>query len=280
MIDPEKKQSIEKKAAQMRRDILEMLAPPKIGHLGGSASCAEILAVLYFYKLRHDPLNPSWPGRDYFIMSKGHSCLAQYAALAEAGYFPREDIYRCKELGCHLQGHPDMRKTPGIEANTGSLGQGLSVGLGIALSAKLDNSDSKVYVLLGDGELAEGQVWEAAMAASAYKADNMVAIIDRNRLQATGPIKERMDMGMLREKWESFGWFVLEADGHDVTSLASALDEADTVFGGPKAIIANTVKGRGVPFAENNAAYHNSALTKDEYSIACSAADEVLYRGE
>ncbi|GEA15703.1 transketolase [Moorella sp. E308F] len=280
MITGEQKEFLQKKAARIRRDIVDMVAPPKIGHLGGSASCAEIIAVLYFYKLRHDPQNPNWPERDRFIMSKGHSGLAQYAALAECGYFPREELRYNKELGCHLQGHPDMRKTPGIEANTGSLGQGLSIGLGLALAAKLDNASYKVYVLLGDGELAEGQVWEAAMAAAAYRADNLVAIVDKNNVQATGPIKERMDMGVLKEKWEAFGWYVLEVDGHDVGALASALDEADTVCGRPVVIITHTVKGKGIPFAEHKAAYHNAGMTEEEYQIACAATEAALAGGD
>lgn len=280
MITVEQKEFLQKKAARIRRDIVDMVAPPKVGHLGGSASCAEIVAALYFYKLRHDPKNPNWPERDRFIMSKGHSGLTQYAALAECGYFPREDLWHNKELGCHLQGHPDMRKTPGIEANTGSLGQGLSIGLGLALAGKMEKATYRVYVLLGDGELAEGQVWEAAMAAAAYRVDNLVAIVDKNNVQATGPILDRMDMGALKEKWEAFGWYVLEVYGHDVAAVASALDEAEKVYGKPVVIIAHTVKGKGIPFAENKAAYHNASMTVAEYEIACAATEAAMAGGD
>jgi transketolase len=247
-----------------------MLKPPKVGHLGGASSCAEILAVLYFAVMRHDPRNPTWAGRDRFIMSKGHSAMAQYAALAESGYFPVEDLAKSKDLGCYLQGHPDIRKTPGIEANTGSLGQGLSVGLGLALAGKLDNATHRIYVLLGDGELAEGQVWEAAMAAAAYQTDNLVAIIDHNRLQATGAINDRMTMGALSRKWEAFGWHVLDVDGHDVNALLAAFATAKGITDKPVAIVANTIKGKGFPFAENNPAYHNAAMKADEYANACA----------
>ncbi|MGI6285128.1 transketolase [Neomoorella humiferrea] len=280
MLSAEQREYLQRKAARIRRDIVDMVAPPKVGHLGGAASCAEIVTVLYFYKLRHDPQNPGWPARDRFIMSKGHSALAQYAALAECGYFPREELRRNKELGCILQGHPDMGKTPGIEANTGSLGQGLSIGLGLALAGKLDKAPYRVYVLLGDGELAEGQVWEAAMAAAAYRADNLVAIVDNNKVQATGPIRERMDMGELKKKWEAFGWYVLEVDGHDVGAIALALDAAEEICGQPVVIIARTVKGKGIPFAENNAAYHNASMTAAEYAIACAATEAALRGGE
>ncbi|KLU63041.1 transketolase 1 [Peptococcaceae bacterium CEB3] len=276
MLDVAEEKHLRRKAAQLRRDIAEMLEPPKVGHLGGSSSSVEIVTVLYFYKMRHNPKEPQWAERDHFIMSKGHSALAQYAALAECGYFPRQDLRHNKELGFHLQGHPDMRKTVGIEANTGSLGQGLSVGLGLALSHKLDGQSNKVYVLVGDGELAEGQIWEAAMAAAAYKADNLVAIIDRNRLQATGPISERMDSGDIQSKWQAFGWEVMEVDGHDVKAIAYALDEADKVSERPVAIIANTIKGKGFPFAEGKAAFHNAALNAEQYQEALLLTEQMI----
>jgi transketolase len=263
-------------AARIRKDVVDMLAPPKVGHLGGSSSCAEIVAVLYFHQMRHDPKNPHWPQRDRFIMSKGHSALSQYAALAECGYFPVAELKHNKELGCRLQGHPDLQKVPGIEANTGSLGQGLSVGIGLALSARLDASDSRVYVVLGDGELSEGQVWEAAMAAAAYRLDNLVAIVDNNGLMATGPIRERMDIGRIKEKWEAFGWHAVEVDGHDVASLVSALEEADQTRNCPTVIIAHTVKGKGIPFAENKAAYHNAGMSQEEYALARRAVEQIL----
>ena len=203
-----------------------------------------------------------------FRSSKGHVGILQYAALAESGYFPVEDLKHTKEIGSYLQGHPDVQKTPGIEAGTGSLGQGLSIGLGMALGLKLDRLDSRTYVLVGDGEIAEGQIWEAAMAASAFKADNLVAIVDRNRLQANGRTKERFDTGDIMAKFLSFGWHVIEINGHDMREILSALDEAETVKGVPTAIIANTVKGKGVSFAENVVGYHNGMLTEETYRQA------------
>jgi len=236
--------------------------------LGGSCSCAEIVVALYFHKMKHDPKNPAWPERDRFLLSKGHAALAQYAALAMAGYFPKEELKKVKSLGAMLQGHPDMTKTPGIEANTGSLGQGLSVANGMALGLRLDGSKSRVYVILGDGELAEGQIWEAAMAAANFKIDNLTAILDYNKVQATGPIAERFDIGPIAAKWAAFGWEVIEIDGHDVAAVVEALDKAEQVKGRPTIIIAHTIKGKGVSFAENNAAFHNGLLTAEQYEIA------------
>ena len=194
-------ETLEKKAKRLRRDVIVSIGVGVAGHIGGSNSSADIVTALYFYKMRHDPQNPEKPDRDRFLLSKGHAAILQYAALAESGYFPVEDLKHTKELGSYLQGHPDVRKTPGIEAGTGSLGQGLSIGLGMALGQKLDGLDRKTYVLLGDGECQEGQVWEAAMAASAFKADNLVAIVDKNGLQANGRIKDRMDEGSLSAKF-------------------------------------------------------------------------------
>lgn len=201
-------------------------------------------------------------------MSKGHAALVQYAALAELGIIDKKDFKALKTYGAKLQGHPDMRKVPGVEANTGSLGQGLSAANGIALGLRLDKKKSKVYVILGDGELAEGQIWEAAMAASNFKIDNIVAIVDRNRIQATGPIVERFNTNPLPAKWKAFGWNVIEIDGHNVKEILESLDEADTVKGMPTVIIANTVKASGIKFAENSAAYHNASLTQEQYDMA------------
>ena len=244
------------------------------GHIGGSKSSADIVAALYFHKMRHDPKHPEWRERDRFLLSKGHVGILQYAALAESGYFPVEDLKHTKEIGSYLQGHPDVQKTPGIEAGTGSLGQGLSIGLGMALGLKLDRLDSRTYVLVGDGEIAEGQIWEAAMAASAFKADNLVAIVDRNRLQANGKTKERFDTGDIMAKFLSFGWHVIEINGHDMREILGALDEAEMVKGVPTAIIANTVKGKGVSFAENVVGYHNGMLTEETYRQALQELTE------
>ena len=260
---------LEKKARKLRLNIIKMIGVGQKGHLGGSCSLVEIVTALYFYKMRHDPQNPRWEDRDRFLLSKGHAALVQYAALAECGYFPEEEIVKVKCLGAMLQGHPDMQVTPGIEANTGSLGQGLSMACGMAAGLRLDRKKSKVYCIIGDGELAEGQIWEAAMTASYYKLDNLVAILDKNGLQATGPIVERYDTNPHVEKWKAFGWSVSEVDGHNFKEIIDALDRADKVAGRPKMIVAHTVKGKGVAFAEHVVAFHNGELTQQQFEQAC-----------
>ena len=269
---------LEALAWTIRYRVVEMTGVGKAGHIGGSCSAAEIVAALYGYKLHHDPANPGCPDRDRFIMSKGHAALAQYAALAESGYFPVSEIYKVKSLGGMLQGHPDLRRTPGIEANTGSLGQGLSIAAGIALGLRLDGYPSKVYALVGDGEIAEGQIWEAAMAASNFKLDHLVAIVDYNKVQATGEVKKRFDTNPMGEKWASFGWRVLEIDGHDMTAACGALDASDEFAGQPVAIVAHTIKGKGISFAEGKAAFHNAVLDDEQYQLALSLLE--AKRGE
>lgn len=261
-------QELEDKAKTLRRDVVVSIGVGVAGHIGGSNSAADIVAALYFYKMRYDPKNPKMEDRDRFLLSKGHVAILQYAALAEAGFFPVEDLKKTKEIGSYLQGHPDVRKTPGIEAGTGSLGQGLSIGLGMALGMKADKINRKVYVLVGDGEIAEGQIWEAAMAANAFHLDNLVAIVDRNTLQANGPVSDRMDSNPMIPKWKSFGWNVIEIDGHNMEEILTALDAADEVTGQPTVIVANTVKGKGVSFAENVVSYHNGMLTEETYRQA------------
>ncbi|NLM47975.1 MAG: transketolase [Epulopiscium sp.] len=267
-------EKLEKRAKVIRRHVIEMVGVGSAGHIGGSNSSADIITALYFYKMKHDPKNPKMEDRDRFLLSKGHAGILQYAALAESGYFPKEELKNVKKLGSMLQGHPDYLKTPGIEAGTGSLGQGLSIGLGMALGMRLDNIQRKVYVIVGDGEMAEGQIWEAAMAAANFKVDNLVAIFDRNRLQATGPIKERFDTNPVIPKWEAFGWHVIEIDGHNMEEIIVALDEADHIKGKPIMIVANTVKGKGISFAENNAAYHNGILTQEAYEQALKELED------
>jgi len=267
-ISDEKAAELEKIAKKLRYDIVIMIGAGKPGHLGGSCSVADIIAVLYFHKMQHDPANPKWADRDRFLLSKGHAALAQYAALAECGYFPIDELKTLKELGSILQGHPDMSKTPGIEANTGSLGQGLSMAGGMAMAGKLDKKDYRVYCVLGDGEIAEGQIWEASMTASYYKLDNLVAILDKNGVQAMGPVVERYDTNPYGEKWKAFGWHVIEIDGHDIKQIAEALDKADQIKGRPVMIIADTVKGKGVPFAEGKAAFHHGIMTQQQYETA------------
>ena len=261
---------LDAKARVLRRDVIHAVGIGTAGHVGGSFSAADIVAALYFHKLRHDPKNPRMETRDRFLLSKGHVAILQYAALAEAGYFPVADLMHTKDLDFHLQGHPDVKRTPGIEAGTGSLGQGLSIGLGMALGLRLDEIDAKVYVLCGDGELAEGQIWEAAMAAVVHKADNLTVIVDQNRLQAMGTVVERFNTNPLPEKWAAFGFHVIEIDGHDMAEILSALDEADTIKGRPTVIIAHTTKGKGLSFAENVVSCHNVVLTKDMYAQALS----------
>lgn len=259
---------LREKAQQIRRNVVISIGVGVAGHIGGSNSSADLVCALYFYKMKHDPKNPGMRDRDRFLLSKGHVAILQYSALAEAGYFPVEDLKKTKEIGFYLQGHPDVLKTPGIEAGTGSLGQGLSIGLGMALGLKLDEIDRKVYVLVGDGEIAEGQIWEAAMAAGAYGADNLVAIVDRNGLQANGAVKDRMDTNPLIPKWQGCGWNVIEIDGHNMKEILTALDEADTVKGKPTVILANTIKGKGISFAENVVGFHNGMLTEETYQQA------------
>lgn len=277
MINQETELKIKRLAAQIRKDVVLMIGDQgHVGHLGGSCSSADIVAALYGYRMKIDPKNPRWEDRDRFLYSKGHACIAQYAALAEIGFFPTEQLLTLKALGSMLQGHPDITKTPGVEANTGSLGQGLSIANGIALALRLDHKDSKVYCIMGDGEMAEGQIWEAAMAGSNFKIDHIIGIVDQNRLQATGAISERFNTNPLKEKWESFGWHVIVIDGHNIGEIVAALEEADTVKGQPTVILAQTVKGKGVSFAENNVSFHNGALTREQYQTALKEIQTVI----
>jgi transketolase len=266
---------LKKIAATLRLDIVKMVGVGQKGHLGGSCSLSEIVSVLYFYKMKHDPRNPKWEERDRFILSKGHAALIQYAALAEAGYFPKAEIENVKKLGAMLQGHPDMTTTPGIEGNTGSLGQGLSMACGMAAGLKIDKKSSKVYCIVGDGEIAEGQIWEAAMTASYYKLDNLVVFLDMNRLMATGPIIERYDTNPLIDKWQAFGWYVYDIDGHNIQEIIDTLEKAEAVKDKPKIIIARTIKGKGISFAENVAAFHNGELTKEQFESACAELNKI-----
>ena len=264
------KERLERIARTIRLDIVQMVGVGQRGHLGGSCSIADVVTALYFSKMRHDPANPSWPDRDRFLLSKGHAALVQYAALAECGYFPKEELKRVKRCGSMLQGHPDLKCTPGVEANTGSLGQGLSIACGMAAGLRIDGRNSRVYCVVGDGELAEGQIWEAAMAASAFKLDNLVAILDRNGLQAMGVIAQRFNTNPVPEKWRAFGWHVTEINGHDMQEILEALDEADGIKGQPKMIIARTIKGAGIPFAENRVEFHNGQLDEEQFERACA----------
>lgn len=277
MSDRETIRRVRTLAARIRRDVVAMIGcEGQVGHLGGSCSSADLVAALYGAKMRHDPKNPGWEDRDKFLYSKGHAAIAQYAALAETGYFPVEELKTVKELGSRLQGHPDRTKTPGIEAGTGSLGQGLSIACGLALAMRLDGKNGTVYCMMGDGEMAEGQIWEAAMAAANYKLSNLVGIVDQNKLQAMGPVVERFNTNPLPEKWESFGWHVIRVDGHDAEKILAAYDAADKVTDKPVVIIADTVKGKGISFAENVVSFHNGALSKEQFAQAFEELDTQL----
>jgi len=254
---------LKEKAKQMRRLIIEMLAKAGSGHPGGSLSSTDIIATLYFHVLRHRPKEPNWPDRDRFHLSKGHCCPALYAALALSGYFDIKELFTLRQFGSLLQGHPD-RRTPGVEVASGSLGQGLSVALGMSLAGKLDEKDYRVYCLLGDGECQEGNIWEAAMAAAHFQCDNLCAILDYNEVQIDGRVSEIMDLEPLREKWVSFGWYVIQTDGHNFEKLINAFEEAKTVKIKPTIIIAKTVKGKGVSFMENVVDFHGRAPNENE----------------
>ena len=257
-------EEMERIAKTLRRHIITMTAKAGSGHPGGSLSSVEIVTALYFNVMRHNPRNPNWPDRDRFVLSKGHAAPLLYAALAEAGYLPIEELETLREYGSRLQGHTDRTKTPGVEMSAGALGQGLSFAIGISLAARLDSKDYRVYVLLGDGECDEGQVWEAAMAAAHFKLDNLTAIVDRNRQQIDGWTKDVMNTSPLDEKWRSFGWQTIEVDGHNLTRILNALDEAKQIKGKPTIIIAYTTKGKGVSFMENNPDFHGKAPTTRE----------------
>jgi len=255
-------------AKKLRRHVIKMTGKAGSGHPGGSLSAAEIVTALYFKYLRHNPANPGWEDRDRFVLSKGHAAPLLYAALAESGYFDVDELATLRVLGSRLQGHCDMTTTLGVEMSSGSLGQGLSFGIGIALAGRLDSRDYRVYVLLGDGECDEGQVWEAAMASAHFKLDNLVAIIDHNKQQIDGWNREVMNLEPLAEKWKAFGWHTIEVDGHDPSQLITAFDEAKQVKGRPTAVIAHTIKGKGVSFMENNPEFHGRAPTAAEVERA------------
>jgi transketolase len=257
------RQRLEAIALTIRRHIISMLAAAGSGHPGGSLSAVEILVSLYFEVMRHDPGNPAWEERDRFILSKGHACPVVYATLAEAGYFPVEELQTLRAFGSRLQGHPDRKKLPGLEASTGSLGQGLSIASGMALGFKMDGKSNRVYCLMGDGELDEGQIWEAAMTAAHYKLDNLCGIVDRNGLQIDGWTCDVKSLEPLADKWRAFGWNVIEVDGHDVCDLVRAFGRFRHSHFKPAVIIAHTVKGKGVKSMENEAGWHGKAPGPD-----------------
>lgn len=261
-------------AKEIRRLIIQMLMRAGSGHPGGSLSATDLVTCLYFGSysegspiLRHNPQQPNWPGHDRFHMSKGHCCPLWYAILAKSGYFPIEQLWTLRRFGSLLQGHPD-RRTPGVDVASGSLGQGLSVGVGMSLAAKIDRKDYRVYVLLGDGEIQEGNIWEAAMAAAHYNCDNLCAILDYNRFQIDGKVEDIMGLEPLSDKWRAFGWRVLEIDGHNIKRILRAFQEARNKKKRPTIIIAHTTKGKGVSFMENVADFHGRAPTSQEAEVA------------
>lgn len=255
-------------ARQMRGDIIRMLAASKSGHPGGSLSAVELLAYLYFHKMKLDPQNPKLPDRDRFVLSKGHAAPVLYAALAERGFFDKNHLTSLRQLHSILQGHPDLKRTPGVDASTGSLGQGLSISNGLALAGKLDKNPYHVYVLMGDGELEEGQVWEAAMTSVHYKLDNLTAFLDYNHLQIDGSIEEVKSMTNPGARFAAFGWEVIETNGHDFNELDQAITTATKIHGKPTIVIMHTSKGKGISFMENQASWHGTAPKPEEAAQA------------
>ena len=262
-------------ANNVRKNIIEGVYNAGCGHPGGSLSIADIITYLYFEELRVDPKNPKDPKRDRFVLSKGHTAPALYAVLAERGYFPTEDIKTLRKTTSYLQGHPDMKGTPGVDMTTGSLGLGFSAACGMALSGKISNEDYRVYTILGDGETEEGQVWEAAMFAGHYNLDNLVAIVDWNGLQIDGPIAEVMNPTPHDEKFKAFGWHVISIDAHNFDEIEAALAEAKTVKGKPTVIIAKSIKGKGVSYMENKCEWHGAAPKQDLYEVAVADLNKI-----
>jgi transketolase len=275
-VNDDKLRDLKDRARRMRIDILKMLHGCGSGHTGGSLSSTDIMAALYFSKMKYDPKRPDWEGRDHFILSKGHAAPVLYTTLAHAGFFETAELCTLRKLGSRLQGHPDSKYLPGVEISTGSLGQGLSVACGIALARRLDKAPNRVYALLGDGELQEGQIWEAAMTAAHYKLDNLCALIDNNGLQIDGPVAKVMGVEPITDKWRAFGWEVMDIDGHDMAQILSALDRAETVKGKPTAIVCRTVKGKGSTCFEGKVEFHGTTPSKEELAIALKELDEAV----
>lgn len=260
----EKIKWVESRLPLIRKKIIEILTEAGSGHPGGCLSAVELIATLYFIKLRHAPANPAWPDRDRVVFSKGHAAPLWYVLLAECGYFPNEELVTLRKIGAILQGHPDSLRTPGVDISSGSLGQAFSCACGMAAAGKIDKKDYRVYVLLGDGEIQEGQVWEAAMCASHYKLDNLCAILDYNKYQIDGAVSEVMNIEPVKDKWEAFGWYTMEIDGHNVKEILDAYNRAESLKEKPTIIIAHTIKGKGVSFMENTAEWHGKAPDKKQ----------------
>lgn len=267
---------LKKYAAKVRKHIIDEVYSAASGHPGGSLSCTDILTALYFAEMRVEPKQPLWEDRDRFVLSKGHCSPALYGVLAEKGYFPKEDLLTFRKADSYLEGHPSMKSVPGVDMSTGSLGQGISAAVGMAMMGKLDKKDYRVYAILGDGELEEGQVWEASMAAAHYKLDNLTAFLDYNGLQIDGKITDVMSPEPVAGKFEAFGWNVIKVDGHDIEKIIEALNQAKNIKGKPTIIIAKTTKGKGVSFMENQAGWHGSAPNKEQRDQAIAELDKAL----
>jgi transketolase len=268
--------ALKDRARRIRVDILKMLHGCGSGHTGGSLSATDIMTALYFSKMKYDPKNPNWEGRDFFILSKGHAAPVLYTTLAHAGFLETSELCTLRKLGSRLQGHPDSKYLPGVEISTGSLGQGLSVACGVALAHKLDKVSNRVYAVLGDGELQEGQIWEAAMTAAHYKLDNLCILVDNNGLQIDGPVAKVMGVEPIADKWRAFGWDVQDIDGHDMAQIVAALDKAETVKGKPSAIVCRTVKGKGSKVFEGKVEFHGTTPSKEELETALKELDEAV----
>lgn len=268
MMTDERKQELESLCLRFRNELIDLLHEIQTGHPGGSLSCLEILTTLYTEKMNHNPKNPKMERRDRLILSKGHAAPILYMNLAEQGYFKKEELKTLRQINSNLQGHPCMHKTAGVELSTGPLGLGLGAGLGMCLGERLKGNDSYIYVILGDGEIQEGSIWESAMAASKFNADHLIAILDNNGVQLDGTLEEIMPMGDIKAKWEAFGWNVIPCDGHDVSSISDAVDKAKENKGKPTLILAKTVKGKGISFMEGKNTWHGKAISDEDYKNA------------
>ena len=268
MMTNERKQELESLCLRFRNELIDLLHDIQTGHPGGSLSCLEILTTLYTEKMNHNPKNPKMEGRDRLILSKGHAAPILYMNLAEQGYFKKEELKTLRQINSNLQGHPCMHKTAGVELSTGPLGLGLGAGLGMCLGERLKGNDSYIYVILGDGEIQEGSIWESVMAASKFNADHLIAILDNNGVQLDGKLEDIMPMGDIKSKWEAFGWNVIPCDGHDVSSISDAVDKAKENKGKPTLILAKTVKGKGISFMEGKNTWHGKAISDEDYKNA------------
>lgn len=276
MMDRQVFVQLRKQAAKVRKHIIEEVFNAASGHPGGSLSCADILTVLYFHEMKVDPQNPRWEDRDRFVLSKGHCAPALYAVLAERGFFPKEELVKFRSADSYLEGHPSMRNVPGVDMSTGSLGQGISAAVGMAIAGKLDKKDYRVFALLGDGEIQEGQVWEAFMAAAHYKLDNLTAFLDHNGLQIDGKITDVMSPEVVEDKFRAFGWKVININGHDFSQIIEAIKVARKAEGVPTIIVADTIKGKDVSFMENAAGWHGTAPNQEQRNQAIAELDAIL----